>query len=142
MTSSPACWHAYGLVLEREYSDASLLPTHRLGVDAFAVQHPGDGSRQAIQSVGLHLARLMVLLEQSLPPRQANDIMLELGPHKHTLPRLTPPAHFAITVADVAPRAGTPEHVPAVTGWAQSAWQSWSAQHDFIRQWVANVRQQ
>ncbi len=57
----------YGVILQHEYSDPRLLPTHRLSVDTYAIQHPGDGSRRAIQSVGLHLARLMIQLESPAP---------------------------------------------------------------------------
>jgi hypothetical protein len=43
--SSPACWAAYGEVVAREYSDSSYAALHGLTVDAYAVQHPGPGSR-------------------------------------------------------------------------------------------------
>ena len=76
MTSSPACWAAFNAVMAREYSDPGLMAVHRLSVDAWAVQHPGDGSRRAIQSVGLHLARLMVQIEQGLEGEPANTAML------------------------------------------------------------------
>ncbi|MDZ7628938.1 MAG: DUF5946 family protein [Parvularculaceae bacterium] len=44
---------------------------HRLSVDAYAVQHPGGASRQAIQSVGLHLARLYIQLEHPHTPKES-----------------------------------------------------------------------
>ena len=63
MLSSPACFAAYTEVLAFEYSDPLLMRTHRLTIDAFAIQHPGDAiSRQAIPSVGLDLARLAMQL--------------------------------------------------------------------------------
>ena len=59
MTASPACYARFTAVLAHEYSNPALLATHRLSVDTYAVQHPGDGSeRRMVQSVGLHLARL------------------------------------------------------------------------------------
>lgn len=74
MISSPACWEWFGRVLAREYSHPTLLPTHRLSVDAYAAQHPGSDSRRAIQSVGLQLARLGIQLEHPLPPRENNEV--------------------------------------------------------------------
>ena len=136
MASSAACWHAYGVILQHEYSDPRLLPTHRLSVDTYAIQHPGDGSRRAIQSVGLHLARLMIQLESPLQPRQTNDVMLGLGRHKSTLPALMPPDRYEVTVADIVAEAGGPHHAEAVCLWARSAWQAWAAHHWFIREWV------
>lgn len=136
MDSSPACWAAFGRILAAEYSNPELMKVHRLSVDTFAVQHPGSGSRQAIQSVGLHLARLHFQLERSPEPAQANAFMLRVAARKHTLPRLSPPPHFAITTAEVAPVAGTEDHAALVRQWAQSAWQSWAHAHHFIKTWA------
>lgn len=139
MVSSPACWHAYGIVLQHEYSDPRLLPTHRLSVDSYAVQHPGDGSRRAIQSVGLHLARLMIQLESPSSPRETNEVMLGLGQHKHSLPALTPPDRYAVTVADIMAEAGGLRHADAVRAWASSTWLAWAPHHPFIREWVRST---
>lgn len=132
MLSSPACWTAFGQVLAAEYGDPALLPIHRLSVDAYAVQHPGDGSRQAIQSVGLHLARLYVQLERQLAPFEANSFMLRAGRRKATLPALQPPGAFPMTVADVAPLAGTPSHEQAVRSWARTTWDAWAHAHESV----------
>ncbi len=137
MLSSPACFALYSEVLAHEYSDPALMQIHRLTVDAFAVQHPGDGStRQAIQSVGLHLARLGMQLEQLRRPEEANDIMLVLGKHKSELVSLKPPKRYTMTVSDVAKFAGKPEHARLVKEWAQSAWDDWSDHHAYIIQWA------
>jgi hypothetical protein len=55
MESSPGCWQIYGEVLAREYSDAAFRSIHRLTVDSYAVQHPGQPTAQSIQSVCVHL---------------------------------------------------------------------------------------
>ena len=62
MESSPACWAAYGEVLAREYSDQAFYAVHRMSVDTYAVQHPGQPSPQTIQSVAVHLIRLCLQL--------------------------------------------------------------------------------
>ena len=138
MTSSPACFALYTAILSAEYSDPALMPIHRLSVDTFAVQHPGDGSeRRMIQSVGLHLARLLVQLENPMGPRETNDVMLTLGPHKLSLIWLDPPKRFSVTTADVAPFAGTPRHAGKVIEWARETWSDWSDHHSYIRNWTA-----
>ena len=139
MTSSPACWAAFGAVLASEYADPRLLSVHRLSVDAYAVQHPGGGSRQAIQSVGLHLARLHVQLEKQLSPEAANAFMLRAGRRKSDLPKLDRPSGFSVTVAQIAPIAGSVDHEPMVRRWAQSAWDDWAHAHEFVRQWAAAI---
>lgn len=137
MTSSPACWAAFGRLLAQEYLQPRLEGAHRLSVDAYAVQHPGDpADRRAVQSVGLHLARLMVQLETPRPPRQTNSVMLAFANRKHTLIPLHPPSSFSMTIADVTPFAGKSEHAHKVQEWARSAWNDWAAHHDWIRRWA------
>lgn len=136
MTSSPACWAAFNAVMAREYSNPGLMAVHRLSVDAWAVQHPGDGSRRAIQSVGLHLARLMVQIEQGLEGEAANSAMLGFAARKGDLPGLPPRAAYALTVAEVVEVEAPDAHAAAVRRWAASVWADWADQHDFIRGWA------
>lgn len=138
MTSSPACFAAFGRLLEAEYSDYSLARVHRLTVDTWAVQHPGDPrDRRAVQSVGLHLARLLVTDCAPSDPGPTNRAMGDFADRKASLPFLPPPPAFTLTVADIAPHAGTPEHEARVVAWAQAIWNDWSDHHDVIRDWVA-----
>lgn len=116
------------------------MAVHRLSVDAFAVQHPGDGSQRAIQSVGMHLARLQIQLRAEPPQAALNDIMQGFSARKASLPPLKPPERFAVTVADVAPLAGLAEHASAVRRWARSAWDAWSEHHGFIGAWAGEGR--
>ncbi len=137
MDGSPACFMLFNQILACEYSDPALFPTHRLTVDTYAVQHPGQAkSRQQIQSVGLHLARLGLQLDRPIAPKETNDVMLGLGKHKHTLKYLESPARFRITAADVAVFAGSADHSDTVKDWARSTWEDWSDHHDYIRAWA------
>ena len=136
MLSSPACWAAFGQILAREYSTPELMEIHRLSVDTWAVQHPGDGSRRAIQSVGLHLARLMVQIDDGLSGDAANAAMLHFAARKAELPELPPRAAYRLTVADVAGAVKPEDHRQAVRRWAEATWLDWSDQHEFIRGWT------
>jgi len=137
MESSPGCWAAYGDVLAREYSDPAYAKTHRLTVDAYAVQHPGRPSPQSIQSVALHLTRLCLLLECGLEMSRANDAMLKATESKKKFVwLLPPPTRGAVTVADVHEANNLQEHVTRVRQWAESAWQAWSLHHSQIRAWL------
>jgi len=138
MTSSPACWAAFNTVMAREYSDPGLMTVHRLSVDAWAVQHPGDGSRRAIQSVGLHLARLMVQLEQGREGEPANAAMLRFAARKASLPELPRRVSYTRTVAEVAGVTEPDAHRTAVRSWALATWADWADQHEFIRRWAAD----
>jgi hypothetical protein len=137
MSSSPGCWAAYGEVLALEYSDRALGEVHRLSVDTYAVQHPGDRSRQAIQSVGLHLVRLCLLLERGLSPHDANDAMVEAARHKDQFTWLERPASLGrITVADVRAAMDPESHAATVRAWANDAWQAWGPHHSLVREWA------
>jgi len=141
MESSPACWRAFGEVLAREYSDPGLHAVHRLSVDSYAVQHPGSESRQAIQSVGMHLARLCLFLEGGLSPEQANEAMLRIGRTKSSMLKLVRPKSLgAITVADVLATRSAKQHADAVMAWAHSAWDAWSEHHETVRRVARLVR--
>lgn len=136
MTSSPGCWARFGEVLAREYASPVLMQTHRLTVDCYAVQHPGGRGRRAVQSTGLHLARLMLQIANERPARETNDIMLTLGRNKASLPFLEPPTSFSITVADIPLDTSPENHAAAVRQWASASWDAWGEHHAVIRDWV------
>ncbi len=141
MIASPACYRKFTSILAAEYESAAFMRTHHFTVDAYAVQHPGDGTdRRQIQSVGLHLARLCVQLAAPVPSRETNDVMLGFAKHKATLKKLEPPRRFAVTAADVAPHAGQPDHCERVTAWAAATWNDWAIQYDYIRDWIAYTK--
>ena len=67
----------------------------------------GGDSRQAIQSVGLHLVRLCMFLERGLSPEAANEAMLRAGKMKSKMFKLARPASLGdVTVADVLAAQG------------------------------------
>jgi Family of unknown function (DUF5946) len=137
MESSPACWQAFGQVMAREYGNPQLFAVHRLSVDAYAVQHPGGESRQAVQSVGVHLARLCLFLEHGLSPEKANAAMLRIGEGKAAMVKLRRPASLGtVTVADVLAARGDEAHAEVVQRWARAAWEAWAEHHDLVRRWA------
>ncbi|MGH8372953.1 MAG: DUF5946 family protein [Gammaproteobacteria bacterium] len=138
MESCPGCWAAFGEVLAREYSDPAYMVVHRLSVDTYAAQHPGRPSRQSIQSVGLHLIRLCLLLEQGTDTSHANEAMLAATKIKHTFKWLEPPTSLgSMTVADVVAATTVETHVQGVKTWANVVWQAWSPHHATIHNWIS-----
>ena len=137
MQASPACWRRYGALLAAEFCGATGYDVHRLGVDAYAAQHPGDpNDRRAVQSVWIHLARLALQVDGLADARELQRRMVGFTRRKTDFAPLDPPRAFRITVADVAPFAGGPEHGRRVTAWARSVWEDWAAQHHAIRTWM------
>ena len=60
-------------VLAREYSDFRYASVHQLTVDSYAAQHPGEPSRQSIQSVAVHLISLHLMLERGYGSPASNE---------------------------------------------------------------------
>src|SRR5450759_4052888 len=74
MTSAPGCWARYGELLGSLSIQPRLQAARQMCVDAYAVQHPGTPSPQAIQSVAVHLLNMheyLVLGRPVTPPRLA-----------------------------------------------------------------------
>ena len=132
--ASPECWRLYGIVLERAYrAERDVL---QLVVDAYACQHPGSESRQATQSVGLHLTTLCLFVEAGTDPR-CGSVLHQRMVGRIPLRWLEPPAQRGqVTVATVAATHMPGEYSEAAWLWARSVWSAWSAHHATVREWA------
>lgn len=140
LEASPGCWRVYGEVLAREYSDLAFWAVHRLTVDSYAVQHPGQRSPQTIQSVCVHLLSLYLVLERGADPEFVTRAMQAMVRQKDRFAWLTPPSSRGrITVADITAASTPAEHGQRVRAWAESAWSAWAPHHEIVRGWAASV---
>jgi hypothetical protein len=138
MLSSPGCWAVYGTLLARDYGEYGYPAVHRLSADAYAVQHPGQLNRQAIQSVAVHLIGLYYSLERGWPPAQVTKAIGRATQFSDQFVWLEPPSSMGpITVADAADADSLEEYQRLVKEWARSAWEAWSKHYDQIRKWAA-----
>ena len=135
---SPGCAAACGEVFACHYGDMPFYgDVYRLANDAYAVQHPGGRSRQAIQSVGIHLVRLCLVLEDGLPPERANDAAPAAARRRREFVWLERPSEMGpITVADFRRPLPGAEHKALLRARARSAWEAWSRLHATIRRWL------
>lgn len=130
MLSSPGCWKAYGELLAREYESPVLFgAAHRLTVDAYALQHPGDASgRRSRQSVWVHYAGLYLALRKNEDHSRIPSVMQKLT--AGIFLALPPaPAQFDVTLEDVLAQ-GEKNHVSAVKAWADCAFKAWAELED------------
>ena len=74
--SSGACWDIYNQLQQAGEPPLAPSPLLPLMVDAYASQHPGVPSAQAIQSVAVHLLTLQGVLERGVSPEQAMWVRL------------------------------------------------------------------
>lgn len=137
MLSSPGCWQLYGKLLEREYSNPEYRVNHRITVDAYAVQHYGRPSSQAIQSVNLHLASLFLIYEKGIPVIQADRVLTALAKFKSELFWLDVPDDMGIiTVNDVLMASDAHQHCQKVFQWGESAWNAWKSHRETVAAFV------
>ncbi|MEL7023540.1 MAG: DUF5946 family protein [Pseudomonadota bacterium] len=139
MESTPSCWAIYGEILAREYSNATYMSVHRLTVDAYAAQHPGQPCPQSIQSVAVHLTSLFSVLELGLKHAAATQLLKRCA-DTMTFVWLEPPEHLgATTVLDVVRATNAGQHSEIVKRWANDVWQAWSPHHAQIHNWASEA---
>lgn len=134
MKSSAGCWKLYGEVLAKEYSLENYDPLiHRVTVDTYAIQHPGEPERRSINSVNLHFLRLYLVLHNLVEGSKANEIMKRMSENtklKEKFVWLEPPSfENTITVADVWKSSERESHVKIVLEWGHSVLDRWTEKH-------------
>ena len=134
MTSSAACWGAFGLLNDPE-QPLEPAPFNALTVDTFAVQHPGTPSNQSVNSVAIHLMVLYGVLERNFLPEQALWLRMRPGRFsniaKHDRFHLLTPPNFIgrLTVSDVIAEKTSLERSRLVEAWVKEVWSVWAVLH-------------
>ena len=92
-----------------------------------------------MKSVGVHLIRLCLTVEQGFDVRESNRVMVAVSKVKERFGWLEPPASLGeVTVADVADLEDVEKHRAAVGLWASSVWAAWANHHETVHEWVAS----
>jgi hypothetical protein len=138
--ASPACWDLY----TRFLAGSPSVPDSSVGtllVDAYAAQHPGDGSSQATQSVAVHLVVLEAVLGwrtsvlDAVPLRAA---AVNVGRQGSGFAKLEPvPDLWDLTLADVV-NADPGVRAVELDRLVSSVWSGWKRLHGAeIEKWHA-----
>jgi len=139
MLSTPGCWAGFGRVLAREYSDPALfVASHRLSVDAYALQHPGHREEaRAVQSVWLHATSLWLVMREGAEHAFATAALKALaGRTPLSLPEVA--TSFAMTHADLLSHPIS-AHEALTREWASAALDGWSDVHGDIERLAAKL---
>src|SRR5690606_37658695 len=105
--ASPACWAIFSALLNAGEPPLAPGPMNGLIGDAYAAQHPGTPSPQAIQSVAVHLLVLYGVLERGVAPDQAlwirqRALRDQTQSRRARFTWMTPPSFAgSLTVADI-----------------------------------------
>jgi len=125
----------FGRVQANEMQRFGYPSVHRLVVDAYMAQHPGDGSdRRDRQSVFVHLIGLCAVLEVGLPAQRATEalsVILREHPDFPVLRREAGPGR--LTVLHLLEVDDLSLYEERAREWGRAVWQSWAEQHDVIR---------
>ncbi len=131
--ASSACWTQFAEV------GVSLPPTpmSRLVTDAYMVQQPGVRERRAIQSVGVHLVGLCLVLEHGLPTGDLSRMLqriLASPPEWRWLEPSVP--NGELTIFDVAAALGTDDAPDVCENYVRSIWTAWTQHRDTVEGWA------
>jgi len=139
LSSSAACWRAYGDIMAREFSDLAYWPSHRLLVDAYAGQHSTLDDRRARQSLYLHISALILHFEDGMPGDNL-VAFLKRAAHQDPYPlRPMPAASLTVCIAAVH-AADTPQaHATAVDAYARGVYTAWSPHHATFRDFIQRI---
>lgn len=136
--ASSACWTRFADV------NATLppaTPLRRLVMDAYMVQHPGIPERRAIQSVGVHLVALCLVLDHGLQPEHLSTSLQRILAQPPVWRWLDPPVPNGYsTIRDVGDAAESGAARVAIEGYVRGVWRSWVAHHDTVEGWLDDVR--
>lgn len=134
----PGCWRIFGEVQADEMTRFGYPAEHRLVVDAYMAQHPGDGlDRRDRQSVAVHLVGLCAILEVGMTADQA---MLQL--RRVIAPRTEFPLlgkrndRGSLTITDMLGVVDLDDYAGRARAWGESVWLSWAHEHERIRTWM------
>ena len=133
--ASAACWALFAALNNGGEPPLAPAPANALLTDAYAAQHYGLPSPQAVQSVAVHLLALYGVLEAGLPLDRAVWVrahVLTSGdtPKRERFVWLDPPDFTgALTVADIVQQPTPEERTDLLGRYVKQVWQRWSQRH-------------
>jgi hypothetical protein len=131
------CQRLFDEILAREFGDYRYARDHRLMVDAYSLQHPGEYMRSA-KSYAAHLTGMYAALERGGTTEVNRAVQTWLnGPQTFERPdNPAPRQRGGLTIVHVHEAEEPEEHVRRVREWAQSVWEAWRGQQQLAKQWI------
>ena len=139
MICSAGCWRGFGEILAGDYLSPERLSIHQIVVDAYAAQHPGDGSLpQQVQSVGLHLMTLCLFLEHGTDPALGSALHRKMV-GRPTFNRLLRCGAGELTWRHIPQGSDSGEPRDAAYSWADSVWGTYRDSQPTVRTWLRDA---
>lgn len=139
--SAAGCWQLFGELQADEALRFGYAPAHRVVVDAYMAQHPGDGTdRRDRQSVFVHLAGLCAVLELNLQPAQATIVLRRLLRQRHDFPMLARTnGPGELTLIHLVGARDLDDHEQRAHAWGREVWCAWAQHQSLIRAAATSV---
>jgi hypothetical protein len=136
--ATPGCWRLFGEVQADEMNSFGYPPAHRVVVDAYMAQHPGDGTdRRDRQSVAVHLVGLCAVLELGQPRDHVLRVLRRTVTLNDDFPVLQPrQTRGELTIASMVGATDLGDYEKRARDWARCVWATWSHEHGRIRRWL------
>lgn len=133
--SAPGCWKTFGQVQADEALRFRYPPAHRIVVDAYMAQHPGDGSdRRDRQSVFVHLVGLYAVLVLEMSPERSTNVFRRLLHDRDDFPHLRRTGDpGSLTVMHVVGARDLDDYDSRAREWGRAVLESWPQHHELIR---------
>lgn len=142
--ASPACWALFAALQNAGEPPLAPAPHNALLVDAYAAQHPGVPSPQAVQSVAVHLLALHGVFAHGVGVERALRIRYaaldERGGRRHERFRWLAPPDLAgpHTVAAIVREPTPSARAAAVARYVEHVYRAWAAEYGpVIEGWYA-----
>ncbi len=133
--ASAGCWAIFSALSNAGEPPLTPAPTNALLIDAYAVQHPGQPSAQAIQSVAVHLLALYAVLVKGVAVDRAVWVRQQALREGKTGKRgrfdwLTPPLFSGtLTVADIVKEPTVAARTDRAAQYINLVWSVWSEKY-------------
>jgi hypothetical protein len=135
IAASVECWELFGMLQTLETERWGYPEVHRLVVDAYAAQHPGDGAdRRDRQSVFVHLASICCVLERGATSREAVDVLRRMTREAgRDYPRLVRSGSGQLDLRHAWDASDLPDYGHRCREWASAVWDSYAPSHRVVR---------
>jgi hypothetical protein len=134
------CRARFESFLARDFSDARYFASHRLLVDVYCLQHPGQYCASA-KSLAAHLAGLGWILEEGAATAVGPEALRRWLSGERRLDKpAVPERRGATTIGDLPAEAPPAEWGAAVRRWAEDVWSAYAPLHPVARRWIEAAR--
>lgn len=142
VVAARGCWQTFADVQVDELIRFGQSPVHRLVVDAYMAQHPGDPRDiDARQSTAFHLLALCGQLERGWTAAETTDAVRAVTRGVNELPAFVRRGPGSLTVAHVVGAVDADDFAARTREWALAVWRAWGDARDDVRAWLDGARE-